>query len=1235
MRNLLFILIFLQILQCRTAAQDVRSEVFFENRIRPVLAGICFRCHGGERVSGGLRVDSGDALLEGGESGPAIIAGDPAGSLLLRAIERQADVSAMPPAVDQSLSAQQLEDFRSWILAGAVWPERVAGFESAKHWAFQPIGRSVVPASDDGWCRTDIDAFVLRTLRNAGLEPREQADRRTLLRRLTFDLTGLPPTPDDLDTFERDADPAAFEKVVDRLLASPAYGEKWGRHWLDVVRYADTAGETADYPLPEAWRYRNYVIDAFNQDMPFDRFVREQLAGDILAMQSPGERFAEQVTATGYLALSRRFGFDSENYHHLTIHDTIDSVGQTFLGLSIGCARCHDHKFDPISTAEYYSLYGIFDSSRYPFPGSEQKQRVRSLTPLVPPQQAVTEWRAFVRRTADLSRELAALKRPVPAAVLRSLLDPDGDFELQAPAAGGSYGVPVSPWLYSGVVSVTGEAQSPFQHVYPQGRHGLTVPSGAEPWRVWQGLKTAGEGRASKLWFSVDFRVRDGVSAEQGGHRIRLESSVSGQGVDVLLSQGRVLLQSGEKSSQAGEYRVGEWLTLQLEFDLQADQVVCRLGNEQGMLQSEDRWTGQGCAPDLLILCADSERSIARPGLDIDNVVLQSVPLGEVSREWSVLLPAGESVDGLAAQLRRLTGLDGDLEQQAMESALTAPWNAGPGSVVKLRPESQSPLQNVYGAGRQGLYLPERSQYDGFGLTIGDLPADSAGVVHLAIDIRPYAASEGCGSWRYYVGHGPGPLPAVELHFTDRAVFAKTATGYVRVAELSRGEWQQIQLVLDTRNRRYRCLVAGAVLSPEFHGECLPAWDGVIDYSFIDSYGHLPGLRPALDVDNFVVQSAPIPGTDHRVSPADVLVRHGEAARLRQQIAELQGRADVLLRELQSLLATGPYPMAYAMSEGTAHDVRIQQRGEPDQPGETVARGFVKAVGGDATERELTGSGRLQLAEWLVHPENPLTARVIVNRVWQYHFGFGLVRTPNDFGVRGSAPADSELLDYLAARFVREGWSFKSLHRLILRSAVWQQRGSAAGMVSDVPGVVRRRLSAEEIRDSILAVSGQLDRSPGMAHPFPQPYEWGFSQHGPFSTVYDHRRRSVYLMTPRLRRHPFLGLFDGPDTNASTADRARTTVPTQALFFMNDPLVHEAAAAWSVRLEEAAHEDTERLRLAWRQALLRLPEAEELSDAVDFMQDYEESFPGGDRRHRSLEAVLRSLLGSNEFLHVD
>ncbi|MBC8115251.1 MAG: DUF1549 domain-containing protein, partial [Candidatus Saccharimonas sp.] len=362
------------------SARADEHDDFFEAQVRPVLVGTCLRCHGDTKTSGGLRIDSRETLLKGGESGPAIVPGKPEESLLIKAIQRQADVSAMPPEKDKALRADQVAAFVAWVKAGAVWPAKTAKFEVAKHWAFEPV-RDVAPpvVQDKAWVKCSIDAFIRAKQEAVGVRPAPPADKLTLIRRTTFDLTGLPPTPEEVQAFEKDNSPQAFETVVDRLLKSPHYGERWGRHWLDVVRYADTAGETADYPVPLAWRYRNYVIDAFNNDKPYDEFLREQIAGDVLAGQGPRERYAERATATGYLAISRRFGFDSENYHHLTIQDTIDTLGQTVLGLSLGCARCHDHKFDAVSMNDYYALYGIFDSSRYSFPGSEQKQKFRSM----------------------------------------------------------------------------------------------------------------------------------------------------------------------------------------------------------------------------------------------------------------------------------------------------------------------------------------------------------------------------------------------------------------------------------------------------------------------------------------------------------------------------------------------------------------------------------------------------------------------------------------------------------------------------------------------------------------------------------------------------------------------------------------------------------------------------------------------------------------------------------------
>ena len=285
-----------------SARADERDDLF-EAKIRPVLVGTCFRCHGDTKTGGALRIDSREMLLKGGESGPAIVPGNPEESLLIKAIQRQADVSAMPPEKDKALRADQVAAFVVWVKAGAVWPAKTAKFEVAKHWSFEPI-RDVAPpvVQDKAWVKSSIDPFIRAKQEAAGVHSAPPAEKLTLIRRATFDLTGLPPTPEEVRAFEQDASPQAFETVVDRLLKSPAYGERWGRHWLDVVRYADTAGETADYPVPLAWRYRNYVIDAFNADKPYDEFLREQIAGDVLSSLSG------TALAAGSRIVSKRLG---------------------------------------------------------------------------------------------------------------------------------------------------------------------------------------------------------------------------------------------------------------------------------------------------------------------------------------------------------------------------------------------------------------------------------------------------------------------------------------------------------------------------------------------------------------------------------------------------------------------------------------------------------------------------------------------------------------------------------------------------------------------------------------------------------------------------------------------------------------------------------------------------------------------------------------------------------------
>ena len=1014
--------LFLGLMCVDPASADERADALFENSIRPVLVETCFRCHGDTKISGGLRVDSREALLLGGESGASIVLGKPEDSLLVKAVKRHADVSAMPPDKDKALRLEQIAAFEDWIRGKAHWPKLTKKFENKTHWAYEPLRAPEPPTVRIGQpegSRTEdrlayvnpIDAFIRAKQKERNFVHAPATDKVTLIRRATFDLTGLPPTPSEVAAFEMDSSPTAFMKLIDRLLESSDYGRRWGRHWLDVVRYADTAGETADYPVPLAWRYRNYVIDAFNADKPYDQFLREQIAGDVLANQGPAERYAEQVIATGYLAISRRFGFDSENYHHLTIQDTIDTLGQSVLGLSLGCARCHDHKFDDISMNDYYGLYAIFDSSRYAFPGSEQKQKFRSLAPLIPPSEAIPKWRAFDQRVASIASKLVNAKLPVPAAILRSLNDIDGDFEMQAPANGGSNGVLVPPWLYEGKIAVTNAAQSPFKNLYAGGKVGASIGADIGEYRISQALyprRTSKDCRA--LHVNLDFRVPAVDAKAHGVHRFWLGSMSASKAVVVSISADSVSLQIDDIVERISHVKPNEWHNLQLNLSL-------------------------------------AERTVS-------------------------------------------------------------------GSVGTL---------------------------------------------------------------------------------TNEATFAN------------------------------KPLISG--------------WSGTVDLVVLESSKSDPSGLPAIEFDNLGIQEEPIPspltGPANIASASESLVGHEQ-----ELVSAIDSDAKKASQELTSMLVGGPFEMAYGMAEGTPHSVSIQLRGEPSQPGALVARGFVKVLGGDSLPNNVVGSGRLELAHWLTRPDNPLTARVMVNRIWQYHFGQGLVKTSNDFGVRGLPPTHPELLDYLATQFIASGWSVKDIHRLIMRSETYQQSSRQADSQSNdlLTHFSRRRLSAEEIRDSILMVSGELNCEPTLEHPFPSPISFGFTQHSPFIAVYENNNRSVYLMTQRLKRHPFLALFDGPDPNSTTPDRLETTVPTQALFFLNDPFVHAKSGAWAKRLRASEATETQQIELAYQSAFSRSSTDLELSDAAMFLAAYRTELTalGQDNiENCALAGLLRTLFGSNEFLHVD
>jgi mono/diheme cytochrome c family protein len=376
----------------------------FEAEIRPLFEAHCIQCHGPEEQNGGLRYDRRDRALGQADSGEyAIVPGDPERSQILQRVRSTHKDLQMPPKGTR-LTAKEIDSLRAWIAAGAPWPEEsgetVQSDPGSSHWAFQAIRQpEIPPVRDPGWARNPIDRFIQAKREAAGLTAVPDADPVTLVRRLSYALTGLPPGSAELEGGD-------LSELTEALLSSSAYGERWARHWLDWVRYADTAGDNSDFPIPQAYLYRNYVVESFNKDLPYDQFLTEQLAGDLLPATDQAEKNRLTI-ATGYLAMARRFGSLLERYpHHLTIEDTLDNLGRSVMGLTLSCARCHDHKFDPISTRDYYGLYGIFESTRYPFPGLELFQAQRHLVPLLPAGEVKKKLEPHQKELDRLSAEL-------------------------------------------------------------------------------------------------------------------------------------------------------------------------------------------------------------------------------------------------------------------------------------------------------------------------------------------------------------------------------------------------------------------------------------------------------------------------------------------------------------------------------------------------------------------------------------------------------------------------------------------------------------------------------------------------------------------------------------------------------------------------------------------------------------------------------------------------------------
>jgi hypothetical protein len=852
-----------------------------------------------------------------------------------------------------------------------------------------------------------MDAFLLLALQQKGLTFSPEADRRTWLRRVTFDLTGLPPTPEEQETFVRDKSPTAHETVVDRLLASPRYGERWGRHWLDVVRYTDSLdarGIGGEGDISEAWRYRDWVIGAFNADMPYDQFIRWQVAGDILGNPVP----------TGFLAIGNWGNGDADKDKILTdiADDQVDTTCRAFLGLTVGCARCHDHKFDPITQKDYYALAGIFFSTHIlPHMAPKSQGEVFLHIPLDTPAQ--TEVR---ERLAALETTITSERNTARKAVAKQRTEE---------IANGKQLDPVTDPLWREFLGVDGP---------PRLRH-----------------------RFQNLGDIVGV---EGVRGDRDALSATVNTTAKAQKISTFTLPARSLN--------------------------------------------------------------------VHPSPNFGVAALWRAPLsGKVTIEATLSDADPACGDGFVWELRH---------GEAVLDKGTVP-NGGhitcPKREVTVQ-EGESLLLCV---------LPGRDYTCDTTTMTWNIRADDGTAWDITTDALAHAGQGAFGPWRF-VDLAP-PQPTLEV----KAVIAA---------------W----------NAGDRGTVAKLV-------EALP-----------------PEQNPLL------------PDTDEEL-PADVRTR---LATLEAQRITLQKQVPAM-PEMAIGAAEGGVPGS--PHEGI-HDVRIHHRGRYDSLGELVPRGVPAVIAGEKPFTIASGSGRKELADWLASPTNPLTARVIVNRVWQGHFGRGIVGTPSNFGVLGEKPTHRELLDWLAWTFVHDdNWSLKKLHRRIVLSQAYRQSSipSPVALARDpdnrlLSRMPRRRLEAEAFRDSLLFVTGKLDVTPG----------------GVAYRDFNLPRRTVYAMTIRSDRTGFGPLFDSADPTISVERRTVSTVAPQALFLLNSPFLLGQSRTLAERLKQHPGSDAERIDFSYRLLYARLPSSQERQLGLAFLA--QEGTDGWD-------AYAQVLLCANEFCYVD
>lgn len=1078
------------------ADEDARDREFFESKIRPILVEHCNECHSGSSrtLQGGLRVDFREGLRTGGDSGPAVVPGNVDESLVIAALRYEG--LEMPPS--GKLSEAVIADFVEWIERGAHDPREgtataakpAIDLEAGREfWSFRPLTNPKPPkVQGNDWPAGDIDRFLHAKIESAGIAPAPDAEKAILLRRVYFDLTGLPPTPDEIEAFNHDKSPDAYAKLVDRLLASPRFGERWGRHWLDVARYSETTGGGRSMFFGSAWRYRDYVINAFNNDKPYDQFIIEQLAGDQLPYDDYRQG-QEQLIATAFLAMGP-INYEEQDKAQLrmdVIDEQIDATGRAFLAMTLGCARCHDHKFDPIPTADYYALAGIFGSTQSLIDDNVSTWVTRSL-PLDPETAGrLDEHKRQLARTKeridDQKRLLDQILKYFPVITLD---------DKQAKFVGNwSESASVKPFVGSAYRYASGNASAIYElggRIEP-GEYKVRVSYTPNPNRSGSAvIKVAHAGGEDQ--FELDQTKppkNDGLYEELGSFRFESESNA--QVVVTAREGGRVVV---------------------------ADAVQ--------LIPLFRRTTPQATAGRIVSDLAEFD------GIVVDDVAAEKTGHWTESKYTPAYVGSGYVHDDNADKGTKSITFRADLPRSG-EYEVRLAYVPAEGRATKV------PVSISYSGGDQTVLVNERlaPPIDGLFVSLGSFP------------------------------------------------FANDQTAIVTVS---------------TTGTEDGHVTADAV-------QFLPM-------------NARPASKPgAKDLEG------------DSLATIDPVVAQQKMAAIETEITQLKNA----MNKLEKSAPPSPPEVMSIKDAETIADCEICIRGVHKNRGAAVPRGVLSVIGSTTPPRFSTdASGRLELARWIASPENPLTARVMVNRIWQHLFGVGIVPSVDNFGIPGERPTHPELLDFLAQRFIDNGWSMKSIIRDIVLSHAYRlsSERSPAQIAADPANHLfaaqnRRRLEAEAIYDSMLMFGGNLDLSMGGDTIRPgTKTEYGYS--------FDVGRRAVYLPVLRNQMPDLFAVFDFPDPNLSVGRRNRSTLATQALYLMNSPFVAAQAERAAKRLLDAEGlDDADRLRFLYLRALGREPSEKETDLAERFL-----ATPAGeyDARLRAWTGLCQAIMSCIDFRYV-